>query len=80
MAKQELKLKMRAHIGPAMAALADTAADWPASKRNEFNEEWKRLQSAGAELLDSQMIDGVLVAYPSPDFTAHLEKWGIHLV
>lgn len=75
----KLSIKIRAHLDHALTALADAADTWPQSKRDECNAEWRRMQAAGAETIDSQMIDGALVVYPSPDFTAHLSKWGVHL-
>jgi hypothetical protein len=66
------------HFDRLMNALNAQSDQWPQSRRDAFQKEWKALEAAGAEMVDMQAIGGVFVAYPSEDFTTHCAKYGAH--
>lgn len=77
MAKVNITIECR--FGNALSALSDASKSWPPEKLEAFSDEWDRLAFSGAEMMEHKSLGGRVVAYPSEDFTLHLEKWGVNL-
>tara|TARA_R100001086_G_scaffold233668_2_gene155437 strand:+ start:261 stop:509 length:249 start_codon:yes stop_codon:yes gene_type:complete len=73
-----LEIKMLLRVDRLLSSVKRAADKWPQPRRDAFSRDWKALQDAGAEMCDVQMIDGVFVAYPAEDFTAHCAKYGVY--
>ena len=63
----------------ALEALNLAKEMWMPEMFDDFCREWRSLENAGAQMAECQFVGGRLVAYPSEDFTLHMQKWGIYL-
>lgn len=71
-------INVELHFKRLLDALGDVAETWTEETAEKFAAEWMVLEAAGAEIVESRMFGGRLVAYPSDDFTKHCAKYGIH--
>ena len=76
MTRVSLSVTMQDFTKRLVAALE--ARDLSEGEAAQFNADWQALEAAGAEMLASRFVDGVIQVFPTEEFTAHCAKWGIH--
>lgn len=61
------------HLGPAIEGMQ---AGMSERERDDFSREWDKLSDAGAEMIETDFVNGRGRVYPAEDFVMHLRKWG----
>lgn len=79
MASVVAEIVVETYFDRLLFALREAVETWPEYKIAKFSDDWKRLESNGAEMIDMRRIGGRFVAHPSEDFTMHCQFYGVYL-